>query len=518
MAAFSETDGETRLIAIIDIGSTAIRMVVVEIKTSNEWKILERVGKTVPLGKDVFVTGKISRETMALSIKIIASFKELLKGWQITDRDIRVIATTAIREANNKDIFIDRVAVRTGLKISIVEGIEENRLTYMAVQWAIKELKPQLARSNSIIIEVGGGSTELMLLQRSRMVAAHSLHIGTSRIEQQIKSSHSTSGYLVRFFHERIGTMREMLDAELKLKRIRYYIAVGGDARLAASKIGRPVNELYSVIEKPELETFVKEIQNFSIDEVVHHLQISYHDAEGLVSGLLIYLMFMDGTNATQLIVPNVSIREGMLLSITMGPDPEIQENFYDQVIASALNLGRKYHFDEKHARHVSRLALKLFDSMREEHGFGNHSRLLLEIAGLLHDIGTFVHTSSHHKHGQYLVSNSDIFGMHRDDIKILSNVVRYHRKTMPLPSHRSYISLSMEERIRVMKLAAILRVADALDRGHTQRIKNFSLKKTENELILTCEYKGDISLERFGLTGKAGMYEDVFGLKVILV
>ncbi len=504
--------------AVIDIGSTAIRMVIAEIFSEGSWRIVDRAEKPVSLGRDVFVNGKISRNSMMQSLQILGGFREILKGWQIEEENIQVIATSAIREARNRDNFIDRVAVKTGLKISIAEGIEENRLTYMAVQWAIQELKGSISRSNSIIIEVGGGSTEVMVLHRGKMAAAHSLNIGTVRMDQQITSTSGQNYNLQRFLHERVNTMCEMLETEVKMLGLKYFIAVGGDARIAARQIGRVIRENYSIIEKEDFAAFVHQLQNWTLDQIVQELQIPYTDAEMLLPGLFIYFLFLERTSAERLIVPSVSIREGVLLSVASGPDPVTKQNFVSQVVASAKGLGRKYHYDEEHANHVTKLSLSLFDSLMEEHGLDQHARLLLHISAILHDIGSFVNTSGHHKHSQYLVSNSEIFGLHRDDIIIVSNVLRYHRKSLPQPSHRSYISLSRKERVLVMKLAALLRVADALDRAHSQRISKFTIEQRETEVVLNCEYQGDISLERMALDYKGNLFEEVYGLKVVIV
>ena len=221
---------------------------------------------------------------------------------------------------------------------------------------------------------------------------------------------------------------------------------------------------------------------------------------------------------ATRLIVPDLSIREGLLLSLALEPDPKIQEEFKSQVIASAVSLGRKYHVDEDHARHVTNLALSLFDQLQKFHGLDRLCRLLLEVGGLVHDIGTYVRSSGHHKHGQYIVSNSDIFGLHRDEISIVSNVVRYHRKALPTTSHIEYISLPRERRTVVSKLAAILRVADALDKGHMQRIEKVKVEIKGDELLMHNSHTGDISIERYGLARKVNMMEEVFGLKVVLL
>ncbi len=507
---------EKGLVAVIDVGSTAVRLVIAELDKDSNWKIIDRAGKPVPFGRDVFTSGSISRDTLNLTLKILRGFREILDGWKISEENITIIATSALREARNRDTFIDRVYIKTGFVINVVEGIEENRLTYMAVQYAVGDLLPQLGRSNSIIIEVGGGSTEVMLLKRGKMAGAHSLNIGTVRIEQFIQNAPGPE-YRSRFLTERVATMTEALDTELELKRIRNFIAVGGHARLAAMKVGEEQSSLYSVISKEAFLSFLESIRRMSTEDLVRKLQISYNDADGLITGLNIYRYFLEETSAERLIVPGTSIREGVLISLTLGPDPQVRERFNAQVAASATALGRKFHIDEEHGLHVSELACSLFDQLEDEHGLSRHYRLLLEIAAVLHDIGSYIKFSGHHKHGQYIISNSEIFGLHKDDIQIISNVVRYHRKSFPVSSHTSYISLSREDRLGVLKLAALLRIADALDRGHTQRVKDIKAEKREETLILHCSCLGDISSETLSLRSKAQMFEQVFGYRVIL-
>ncbi len=505
-----------RTVAVIDVGSTAIRLVVAEIDESGSWRILERAGKPVPLGRDVFRHGVVSRDTLLLSLRTLAGFQELMQAYGIENPDTTVIATSALREARNRDTFVDRVSIKTGFTIDIVEGIEENRLTYIAVQHALQRLQGKLSRSNAIIIEVGGGSTEFMILRRGKVVSAHSINIGTVRIEQQLEVSGSM-GHNVRFLRENIRNVREVLGNEFDLSRVRYFIAVGGDARLAADRAGAAVDPMYSLIDKSDYDAFVRSIDSLSVDECVSRLGIPYDQADSLSTGLLMYQQFMEATAATELIVPQVSIREGVLISIAGEPDEELQQEFDSQVLASADSIGSKYQFDSSHAHHVAHLALQLFDQLTSEHGLDRHDRLLLHVAAILHDIGTYVRASGHHKHGRYLVSNSEVFGLHADDLEIVSNVVRYHRKSAPQGSHVSYMSLSREDRMKVLKLSALLRVADALDRAHGQRIRVIRLQQHAEVIDVECDYHGDMSIERYGLVSKGTMFEDVFGLKLRL-
>ena len=506
-----------KLVAVIDVGSLAIRMVIAEIRPGGDWHILDRAERPVPLGRDVFTTGRISRDSMTHSLKIMGDFKEMLSGWQIENRDVRAIATSAVREATNRDIFIDRVELQTGFLVNAIEGIEANRLTYLAVRHALRDTELRFDRSNSLIIEVGGGSTELMLLESGRMVAAHNMNIGTVRVEQQIKSVLGSADFLNRYLMENTRAALEIIDKEFELQRIETFISVGGDARLAARKVGQPVSDRYAVVDKQRFAEFVKELQNMPVDDLVGRLQIPYHDAEGLVPALLIYELFLAKTSADRMIVPDVSIREGVLLSLTETPESDVQQDFDSQIIASAVSLGRKYHFDEKHAEKVTELSLSLFDQLQEAHGLDKTTRLLLEVAAWLHDIGTYIHYSSHHKHGRYLIANAEIFGMHKDDINIVSNVVRYHRRALPKRSHMESILLPRESRIIIIKLASMLRVADALDKGHRQRVIDLKVEKRERELVIRSSHQGDLSIERFGLAQKADMMEEVFGLRVVL-
>lgn len=514
----SALNGGPRLVAVIDIGSTAIRMVVAQIDTTSSWTMIDRAFRPLSLGRDVFISGFLSTDSMRDAVRILRSFKELLAGWKIDPDDVRVIATAAIREAKNRDTFLDRVQIRTGFRIDIVEGIEENHLTYIAVQHAINDLRPQFARSSSMILEVGGGTTEIMLLQRGRMVAAHSLRIGTLRVEQQVQPSLPDNDRIEEYLRENIRVNREVLNTELKLDRVRYFVAVGGDARIAASRVGHKEGEHFSVIERERFDGFLRDLQRRSIDECVRELKLTYTEAEGLVPALLTYKLFMDATSADQLIVPDVSIREGVLLNFVVGDESGMREEFSKQVINSTIGIGRKYHFDESHGMHVAKLAIDLFDQFSDEHGIDEHGRMLLEVAAIVHDIGNFVRASGHHKHGQYIIENSEVFGLSRSDIRVVANVVRYHRGGSPASSHTAYVSLRREHRMLVLKLAAILRVADALDRGHVQRIRGFRLEKRDEDVILHCDYAGDISIEEYGLRLKGRLFEEVFGYGVTVV
>jgi exopolyphosphatase/guanosine-5'-triphosphate,3'-diphosphate pyrophosphatase len=507
----------TRLIAVVEIGSTGIRAVIADIDENRRWRLRDKAGKPVALGRDVFTSKQISRESLWECILVLRNFRELLKSWGIAGRDIHVIATSALRAARNRDIFMDRVRQETGFLIHIVEGIEENRLMYLAVRFALKEDLPQFWQADAMIIEIGGGSTEILLLRQGNMVATHSLRFGTLLIDRIARSSAGSLRSQERYLSETVRNTAEFLNAEMELARIKTFVMAGTDAQYLAPQIGRELNAQCGIIDRDAFIQFVDTIRYYSPDECVKKLRVPASDSAGFIPGNLVYKLFLERTAAQQVAVPYVSIREGYLIDLAMGVDPELQDDFFSQTIASAIHLGRKYHFDEAHHRHVAALCLKLFDALIPLHGMSRRERLLLEVAATLHDIGMYIRGSGHHKHGQYVVANSEIFGIYGDELNMVANIVRYHRGALPAQTDIDFLTLQREERILVMKMAALLRVADALDRSHTQQIKEIQVERKSEILALHTGGGFDLSTERIGLEEKADMFQDIFGFKVVL-
>jgi len=503
--------------AVIEIGSTGIRALVANVSGDGGYEILERAGKPVALGRDVFTTGIVSRESTRECIAVLRGFRELLRAYGVEPSAARVIATSALREAENRDAFADRIAMRTGFKVDVIEAIEESHYMYLAVQRALGSDARYFARTNSIIIEVGGGSTELMLLRRGRIVAAHSLRLGTVRIDEQSRAAMGTSGYLMRYLTDNVRNACDGLEEDLALAGVRSFIVIGNDARFAAKVAGTEARTEYRIVTRTDFLSLVDRLKGLSIDGIVSEYRVPYSEAEALVPGLVILALFLERTGAEELVVPYVSLRDGLLIALSGGAGSEVEVELHKQIVASVIGLGRRYHFDEDHALHVVEHALFLFDKLKETHGMVARERLLLEAAAYLHDVGNFVRTSGHQKHSEYIVLNSEIFGLQRDMLRIVANLVRYHRKAGPSSAHANYMSLSREDRAAVLKLSAILRVADALDRGHTQRLKLVSLELKEDHLVLQTDCQGDLSLERLSLAEKGDMFEDVFGLKVVV-
>ena len=296
------------------------------------------------------------------------------------------------------------------------------------------------------------------------------------------------------------------------------FIAVGSDMSLVALNIGKPVSTWLWSINRKDFDNFVGELQNYTADECAARFKISYSDAQVFNVSLLIYKMFINLTNVKTIIVPETNIRDGLIISKITAPNQELIEEFHRQITASALALLRKYHGDEKHAEYVRAVSLMIYDALKDEIALDDRSRLLLGIAALLHDIGIFIRLDEHNLHSEYIISHSEIFGLSKAENMIVSYIARYHRgKQMP-QDNEHFQSLPRADRMTILKLTAILRIADALDRGHRQSVSGISMELSKDTFIIRAGTDRNFVLEQMALAEKGDMFESVFGYNLMLV
>jgi exopolyphosphatase/guanosine-5'-triphosphate,3'-diphosphate pyrophosphatase len=295
-------------------------------------------------------------------------------------------------------------------------------------------------------------------------------------------------------------------------------IALGSDMRFAARQTVKAGDQRIWEIPREAFLSICAEVETCDEEALVNRFRLSQVDAATLVPTLLVYRGILLATTAASVIVPDVSLRAGLLVELAGSATTEPSlAGFSSQVLASATSLGDRYHVDQAHARRVARLAIQLFDSLAAEHALKERDRLLLEVAALLHDIGLFVNLRGHHKHSLYLLQASEIFGLSRDDMQLVGNIARYHRRGLPQKSHPSYSSLSRDERVRVNKLAAFLRLANALDAEHLQKIDDVRIRDEDRGWVLQVAGTGDMTMERLAATARSDMLSDVFGKRVII-
>jgi exopolyphosphatase/guanosine-5'-triphosphate,3'-diphosphate pyrophosphatase len=506
----------TEIVAVIDVGSSGLRLLIAQGSEPNEWDVLESADQPLALGREVFRKGSIDPGTINRAVEIFKGFVELMAPYGV--KRIVAIGTSALRESENREIFINRVMLQTGIEIRVIDGVEANQLTWLAVRESISESETGFKRHNSLIIEVGAGNTDLMILRHGKITSSHALPIGTLRFLQQLDDRYyGNIGNSREIF--RVHTYRTVrgMAHELGLDRVSKLVAVGSDARLAAARLGRPITDELSVIKRTDFRDFMEEIESFSPDEIVARLDLPWNEAELLYPALVIFNTFIESTRADEILVPSASIRQGLLVNYAAGRN-KLKEIFGTQVLSGSRNLARHYQADLKHAEFVRKQALLIYDTLNAELGLTSYYRLFLEVAAILHDVGSYIGGTSHHKHGQYVIQNSDIFGLSAADKELVAHIVRYHRRAKPQPSHEFYMALNRNDRVVVQKLASLLRVAEALDRSHTQQITISRLNIKKDRLLIHTPYSGDLSIEESGLVEKGNLLEEVFGLRPVLL
>jgi exopolyphosphatase/guanosine-5'-triphosphate,3'-diphosphate pyrophosphatase len=506
-------DAASRPVAVLDMGASAIRLLVAEVDPGQPPRLLEEASRAVTLGKDAFTGGRLGASTIEATLRALEGFRRIMDSYGVVR--YRAVATSAVREAINRDTFLDRVRLRTGIDVEVIDGSEENRLTYIAVRESMREHEA-LRTGDALLVEVGGGSADLSFLRRGEPIHSGTYALGAVRMRQNLAGWHGSHEQRVRLFRRTVQNIVEDIRREVPLREARHFLALGGDARFAADQIvGEQPQAGVRGFPRERFLAFCEETAALDDEQLVERYKLPLTEVETLVPALLVYRELLLETQAAEVLVPEASLRAGLLLDMVRADEGQGIEDFSRQVLASASALGEKYRYDAPHARHVAMLATRLFDDLRAEHGLGVRDRLLLEVAALLHDIGIFVSLRSHHKHSQYILSVSEIFGLGRDDMAILSNIARYHRRAAPNKSHLPYMALDAESRVLVNKLGAILRVANALDADHLQKVRDVRVVREEDQWVLEVAGGGALTLERLAALARADLLVEVFGRKV---
>lgn len=505
-----------RLVAVIDIGATAIRMEIAQVGPDGAPKILESLSQPAGLGKDTFTAGAIRRATIEECVGILRRFRKVMDEYGIRDPSaIRAIATSAVQEAANKDLFLDRVYIATQIPVECVEDIELSRLTYLAVRDLLARECGAKAR-NALVVEIGGGSTEVLLMQGGHVTFSETYRLGALRMRETLESGRAPAAQQRRTLAQDIHRTVEQMQHSLPVRRVATMIAISGDVRRAATHLvpGWDAARI-GVLTPRDLARFVEPLLSLDAEALMRRHRLPPVEAETIGPALLSYCEIARAFGVKRILVPKVNLRTA--LELEMSARPEWADEFRDQVRHSAAALADRYRVDRRHAAQVADIAIRLFRELQPLHGLGPRHEFLLEIAAQLHEVGLFINNRSHHKHSMYLILNSDLFGVTREDLQSIALIARYHRRSAPLPEHPIYGALPREQRLVVQKLSALLRVADALDRSHLQRVRDFSVERSDGRLTLTIRDVEDLTIERLAIREKGGLFEDIFGLMIDL-
>jgi exopolyphosphatase/guanosine-5'-triphosphate,3'-diphosphate pyrophosphatase len=498
-------------VGAIDIGSNGVRLAIGSLDNNNSLFIVENYRESIRLGRDVFSSKVITDQSIERLGATLQQFAAILARHGV--KRYRAIATAALREAKNREDALERVKKRSGIAVEVIGGDEEAGLISEAILHRI-DVKKRCA----MFIDVGGGSVEISIVDDGSVILSESVKMGTVRLLQILGEKKRGHKVFNRLLEEYTSDLKRQLKRELDLKP-EFAVGTGGNldtlADLKKLVLGKS-NDAEVTLE--ELTEILKTLQDYSVQERITRFELREDRADVIIPALTVVREIMRTTKVPKILIPRVGLKEGVMLDL-LPRSAQIDEGRHrKQILSFGKELGRKFGIDVEHAKHVTNFATVLFDELQGLHGFGAEERLLLEVGAYLHDIGHAINTNNHHRHSAYILRSTPFVGLTPRQKGMVAGIARYHRKSPPSKDHEELTSLTGADRDKVVKLAALVRLCEGIDKGHHQAVKQIKVTRSSDAVSLALTGTGDLLLERWAIMQKADLFEQEFrlGIKVL--
>jgi exopolyphosphatase/guanosine-5'-triphosphate,3'-diphosphate pyrophosphatase len=477
-ALAQDTLNDMRL-AAIDVGSNSVHLLIADVSRDGHLEVIDRVKEMVRLGRRSFTTGVLGEEAMELAVRVLAHFRRIVEMRHVDC--MRAVATSAVREARNRSQFIARIRSETGVSVEVVSGREEARLIYHAAQHALG-----LEGGPHLLVDLGGGSLELVLVRNRQASWMKSARLGAARMaEHFLLSDPPTSAQcerLLKHFEMEIGEQMRAARRSGVMRAIGTSGTINTLVAMARATRGEELGSLHgSSASAAEIARLCRKIITSNTASRLGLPGIDAKRVDQLPAAAMLADFVLRHSGANELVACLWALREGMLLELAEATErsaPEIRRN-------SVTALGTRFADRNVHGRQVARLALMLFDATALPLELPESSRELLEYAALLHDIGHAIDHDRHNRHSYYLVKNADLFGFEPVEIEMIALALRAHRKQSAQLDSPEWQALSAGKRRVARGMAAILRVADALDRSHRAVVRDVAVAYSPGRALI---------------------------------
>ncbi len=502
------------LIAAIDVGSHALRMKIGEISKNGEFRELENFRQLASLGHDTFTKNKVSYETVERTCAVLKDFKKVMQDYNV--ERYAAVATSAVREAENKDYIVDQINRKTGVEIRVLSNSEEQFLTHKAIKNSLGNYD-EVINEGAIIIVIGAGSIQVTTYKKGRLQSSQNVKLGALRIRELLGILENSSSKYYRILEEFISVNLESLDIFQEAKSYKHLIAIGGEMSIILHLMGKKQEEEYQIIEKEDFDHLYSQLLKMTTNEIWSTYKIKRERAEIIVPSMMLFRKFLPRTTDGTLLVPGVALTDGLVRTIYEDIYKQsVQEETIGDIITCARQIGKKFNNNQNHVDAVESFAVAIFDRTKRLHGL-KEEKVLLRVASQLHDIGKYIGLDQHANHSYAIIHKLEIFGLSDAQVEIVANVSKYHGYNSPNNRDFSFRSMSGKDRITAAKLTAILRLADALDHSHNQKLSINSIRNEGNNLVIRCESTENTVLEEWAFDHKTDFFEEVFGVTPIL-
>jgi len=474
-------------LAAIDVGSNSVHMLIADVSRKGDIEVVDRAKEMVRLGRKSFITGRLTEESMELTVRSLSYFNRLMKIRRV--HRMRAVATSAVREANNRAAFIQRIRRETGIALQVIPGAEEARLIFRAARHALG-----LEGGPHLLVDVGGGSVELVLVKDGQPLWMHSVKLGVARLTERFLTDDPPSAAqrkrLEKHLESEIG---ELMRAARRAK-VAGAIGTSGTINtlvaMARASRGEDIGRLHGASASAgEVARINRELYEVDAATRIELPGIDAKRADLMPAAGMLADYVMRKSGAAELTACTWAMREGLLLELAQVNG---QSGSVEARRRSIEALARRFNGANEHGQQVARLGLELFDGTAAELGLPRSARELLEYAALLHDIGHSIDHDRHNRHSYYLIKNAELLGFSPAEIEMIAQIARGHRKQAPNLDAPELRALSAGKRKIVRGLAALIRVADALDRSHFSVVKDLNVSYTPGRLIIAVAANGD--------------------------
>jgi exopolyphosphatase/guanosine-5'-triphosphate,3'-diphosphate pyrophosphatase len=499
-----------RLLQVIDVGTNSVRSIVVEVPVGGPYRVVDDEKDMTRLGEGLEGTGVLSADAMDRTVSAIGAMSGI--GVRLGVDEVRAVATEAARRASNGGEFVDRVRDETGVELEVVSPEEEGRLVWQSASTLTKGAGFEVA------VDIGGGSVEIIQALDSEVLSICSMRLGARVLAERFVDGDPISDE--SFKRLKRGVKRTLKAEVTPLDSASSpLIGSGGTINSIASVVlgiqGKRHSSLHGVeIGRVEIMQLLGMLSHSSAAERLKLPAMPPDRVDIIMPGAVVLAETIKLFGAPGIIVNARGIREGIVID-TLAREGRVRAK--PDVMAGVLDLCARYRFDRAHATQVTRLALSIFDQVAGPLDIDAATRPLLEAAAMLHDIGYYVAYDRHHEHTYHLVVNSTIPGLTRREQGMVAAIARYHTKSLPKPRHESWSSLEPVDRPTVRALAAILRLADGLDRGRAARVDGVDVTVGPEEVRLLVHGASELDAELYGSAKKRDLFEESFGRRVVV-
>jgi exopolyphosphatase/guanosine-5'-triphosphate,3'-diphosphate pyrophosphatase len=503
-----------RVVGFVDIGTNAVRLLVVRINPNFSYTIISQEKEVVRLGEEEFRDNLLKPQAMERAIFVCKKFVELAKIYGATE--IIAVGTSAIREAKNQSDFLQKILNETGLKVQVISGQEEARLIWLGVSSGIN-----IGEEKAIFLDLGGGSTEIAIGNQHECFYVNSLRLGAIRLTAQFIGE-GWKGHIANNTYKQIKLYACSKVHAVKAKVQEYGVkqAWGSSgtvinlAEIANKQFKKNGNGGKLTLSRKNLKKLAPILCSLSLEERRKLPAINPDRADIIVAGAAIIEAVMEELGLEEICISHRELRDGLLVEYLANFEGfrELQKSPMRN--RSVLHLGRSCNFDEKHSEMVASLALQLFDSAKQIglHSLSEKDKELLKYSATLHDVGDFLSFNNHHLHSHYIICNAELLGFDQKEIQIMANIARFHRKKLPSKKAMKATGLDEQSKEAIGILSTFLRFAEKLDRSHSGLVKKAEFVRINKDQVLLSFYSdSDCSFEEWSIIQNRQAFYEAF-------